>query len=392
MMAPLTRWIKMPEDGASPTTRSTRLGLVVNLSLLIGSVLVAALAAELLIRLVAPQQLISIRPDVWQPADSVGYLLRANLRTTINTGEREVHLLTNAEGHRIGQRSGPTSGPRVLLMGDSFLAALQVEYAQSMAGLLEAQLPVHVGGPVRIDNGGVAGWGPVEYFYRTASLVGRESYDLILVVLYVANDVVSKPPRPRPPVTPVVYHQFRFPKGLTWGELVDAVLRPSNDFLETRSHLFVFTKARTKTLFMRIGLTPEYFPDEFRKSAAASERWSMTATICRDLTDVAAAAGVPTMFVLLPAPYQVDSAIFRQYVTGFGIDQAQVDLDQPSRLLREALEAEGLLVFDVLPVFREAHDQGVILYGRIDRHLSPEGHQLLADQILPWVSRFLRTP
>ncbi len=71
--------------------------MATNLSLLVGSILVAALAAELMIRLVAPQQLISIRPDVWQPADSVGYLFRPNLRTTINTGEREVHLLTNAE-------------------------------------------------------------------------------------------------------------------------------------------------------------------------------------------------------------------------------------------------------------------------------------------------------
>ena len=41
----------------------------------------------------------------------------------------------------------------------------------------------------------------------------------------------------------------------------------------------------------------------------------------------------------------------------------------------------GLEVIDPLPAFRAAHAQGRLLYGRVDTHLSPAGHAVLADLI-----------
>jgi len=57
---------------------------------------------ELCVRLLAPQQLISFRPDIYVPEAGRGWHLAANLNTTIKTGEGEVHLYKDTNGHRIG--------------------------------------------------------------------------------------------------------------------------------------------------------------------------------------------------------------------------------------------------------------------------------------------------
>lgn len=63
-----------------------------------------------------------------------------NLDTRINTGEREVRLLTDAAGHRIGPDPRPEATYRVLALGDSYQAALQVEHEQTFTALLERRL------------------------------------------------------------------------------------------------------------------------------------------------------------------------------------------------------------------------------------------------------------
>ena len=179
------------------------------------------------------------------------------------------------------------------------------------------------------------------------------------------------------------------PHRLTWGEFAAAFLRPINDYLEARSHLFIFAKNRLQTLRMRVGLSAEYFPEEFLRREAASSRWDITADICRDIAGLAARRGIPTLFVLVPAPFQVDSVVFNQYLNGFGIDPKTVDLDQPDRLMGERLRARHLAVLHVLPAFRAVEDAGRQLYGRVDRHLSPAGHEKLDSLVEPEVVNIL---
>src|SRR5204862_6332604 len=56
---------------------------------------------ELVIRLVAPQQLIVKRPDIWQPADTLGWSRRPHVNTTINTGERAVRVISDRAGFSV---------------------------------------------------------------------------------------------------------------------------------------------------------------------------------------------------------------------------------------------------------------------------------------------------
>lgn len=363
---------------------------VLSAGLLVASLGVAVVIAEVGVRIVAPQQLIMIRPDIWRAVDTLGWTKRPGVNARINTGERWTHIVTDRDGFRVGT-AGRIEGARtVLLLGDSFMEALQVEYEQSVAGLLEARLPARLGQRVAVRNTGVAGWDPPQYYFQARQVLARDTVDVVLVSIYLGNDVVSVRPDRIPPRRPTVIHRLRWPRSASWDGFVDAVLYPVNDWLKYRSHLYVLLKARVQTLRMRAGLTETDPPTHVLRSEAASPRWRVTAEICRDLAAEARAHGARTVFVLVPAPEQVDTALLSQYRRGFSL--GEVDPDQPTALLGAALHGERLAVVDALPAFRQGFAEGTRIYGNVDRHLTPAGHELLARVIEPALIASLATP
>lgn len=143
---------------------------------------------------------------------------------------------------------------------------------------------------------------------------------------------------------------------------------------------------------MRVGLAPEYFPLEYRREEATSPRWAVTSGIAAQIDSVAVAHGARTLFVLIPAEFQVDRAAYAQYLHAFDIDSTTVDLDQPSRRLAEEFGKRGLVVIDVLGPFRKAHEDGEALFGLIDRHLTPAGHRRLWREVAPRITTLLTVP
>jgi len=379
---------------ASATVAARLRAALVNIGMVCVSLALACGLAEMLVRIVAPQQLIVKRPDIWQPVDTLGWNHRPDVSTTINTGERTAQVFIDHDGFRVGRAGRREGKRRILLLGDSFMEALQVDYEQSLAGLLETRLTARLGDTVVVRNTGVGGWDPPQYLMEARREVGREPFDVVLVSVYLGNDVVLRRVERYPPGPPVdaPFHRLRLPRRLAYGELVDAVFYPINDFLKARSHLFVFVKQRASTLRMRTRLTAEYFPEDLLRRETTSPGWGVTAQIFRDIRDLALAHKVPTIFFLIPAPFQVDTAAFYRALKGFQIDAAAVDLDQPERLLTDAMRAYGLDVVDVLPEFRAAERSGSRLYGTVDPHLSPEGHQLLERLLEPAVAARLPHP
>lgn len=358
-------------------------GCLANSALLSFGLLLALIIGEVAVRQFAPQQLVQVRPDIWVPADSLGWANGPNVRTTINTGERTVHLYTDANGLRVGVRGRVDAPIRVLLIGDSFAEALQVEYEQSFAGLLEADLTSRLRRTVSVWNAGVDGWDPPQYLIRARQLLRQNSFDLVIVALYLGNDVVRRRVDYFAPRTPTVFHRLHLPRRVSWNEFVDACLWPLNDVAERHSQLYVLFRSRLHVLLMRLRLTGENFPEELRKDQATSSRWDVTADVCRDVAAAAREDGIPTLFVLLPSPFAVDTTAFRQAQKGFGLDSAALDLDQPDRLMGATLQARSLRVLQVQTAFRRLNRPGAELYGRVDRHLTPLGNQELERLVLP---------
>ena len=70
---------------------------------------------------------------------------------------------------------------------------------------------------------------------------------------------------------------------------------------------------------------------------------------------------------------------------------ALVDLQQPARLLGGKLRDAGIVALDPTARFEALFESGVALYGKVDRHLNPRGHDELARFILPAVAEQLST-
>jgi hypothetical protein len=315
----------------------------------------------------------------------------------INTGEREVHLITDENGYRIGSKNRAEPAIRILALGDSFLAALQVDYKQIMTSLLEERLSRELGKGVEITNTGVNCYSPNHYLITALHELPRNHYDLILVFVYSLNDVVSSRVERYPPRQKVTRHALYLPKNLSRKEIINAFLYPINDFLEERSHLWNLFKDRASVLLARMGLPANYAitfeePENLiLRSSANSLSWAVTADVLAAIEAEGKKYNIPTVFVLLPALYQIDKVEFERARFASGLDKAQVDLDQPQRLLTVESEKRGLVVIDMLKAMREANDRGIKdLYGRVDRHLSPNGHKLIADYLMPHLSNYLK--
>lgn len=362
------------------------------LVLLAISSVVAILLAEVAVQLMAPQQLIEMRPDVWEPIDGVGYLRRPGVIASINTGERSVTIRTDRERYRVGAAGRVEAETQILLLGDSFMEALQVEHEQTTAARIEAGLATRLGRHVAVRNAGVSGWSPNHYLIRGRELLATDRFALTVVAIFVGNDAVTKRVPHFSPRPPTERHEFRWPRSFARREVIDALIAPLNDALEVRSHLFILLKNTFATLRMRMGLTADYLPLEYRRTEATSVRWSTTAGVSLELAEFAKSRGTPTLFVLIPERFQVYPDEFDRYVKGFAVDPVLLDVDQPSVLLRLAFEAAGLRVVDALPALRAVAAQGgPRLYGSVDQHLSPEGHEALAkviiDAALPLIAR-----
>ena len=357
-------------------------GLIVCVSLVL-----SAFLGELLVRWLSPQKLVDLHPDIWTADEPLGWRLRENLSTTVNTGAGTVHLVTDSRGYRINRDgtggNDDTAELSILIIGDSFVEALQVENEDTLGEGLRRLLEDKYGLVVHVANSGVRNWNPNHYLLQSRRALSRQSFDLGIVLLYVANDCIQETRssyKARSIATP---HRFRMPRSFRKPEWVEGVFYPFNDLLETRSHLFVFLKNRSRVLLARVGLTPYYFPPIFYRDRRDSPKWTVTAQVAEEISKEFEQANTPVIFALIPAPYQVHEEQFYEYVRMFDIPVDAVDLEQPNERLKKSFGAVGIELLDPLNRFRTSAEAGNRLYGTIDKHFSPAGHAAMAAYLFP---------
>ena len=238
-------------------------------------------------------------------------------------------------------------------------------------------------------NTGVGGWDPGQYLSQARSSLLSAQFDLILVSLYMGNDVLKREFGELPPRTPDEVHSFRFPRDLSSRELVGAWLYPINDFFETRSHLFTLAKTQAQLLRVRLGLSAAYFPAEFNTHYGKSADWVRTRDACDSIVLLATHYHTPTVFILIPHVLEVDTSQIGSTLSAYGLSRDSVDVEQPTRRLSALLAERRIEYVDALPAFRAARARGDELYGEVDSHLTPVGHQTLFAAIRPIVSTYL---
>jgi hypothetical protein len=353
--------------------------LLKNLGLLTVSILVSLVIAECLVRFFYPQQLAvwHTTPDglVIHPPGLVTYLAEFNQEVRFNSiGMRDREHATNkAEGTR-----------RVLVLGDSFMEALQVSFEESFPHRLETRLRETLGPHVDVINCSVSGWGQdaqLAYLLK----YGRDlKPDLILVAMTLHNDVFDN-------------MQGRF-FSMAQGRLVPVSAPHMSDreyntlrikgYFASRSHLWQLVR-KWKNL------------GEIREVASALDKhvlhvvqggdepadlqrgWQVTAELLKRIRDTGETLGAETAVMLIPLRYQLEPDSLRKFREAAGVITTSAVIDRPQQLMRTLGREAGLEIIDLLPAFQsqmshEHTSKGSSLHLQ-EGHWSAMGHRLATN-------------
>jgi lysophospholipase L1-like esterase len=354
--------------------------LAARLVLITISVAFSFLIAEVAVRLVRPQAVMTVSRGLYVPDPPRRYRLQPGFEGTVtNRVEFDTPVRINREGLR-----GPEIGPkapgtlRVLALGDSFTFGVGAKEGQTFPARLQSLLRGG-GRPAEVLNAGAPGFGvPDEaaWFRRWGRPLAP---DLILITVFVGNDLQDAAPGPKPMavdgalVMPgersgslsrwFYYHSqlFVLIKNSSLGGSLRRLLgRPEP--LETRQQREEFA------IYDKAAL-----PEPVRQGAEATER--AVAELRAD------AGGTRIVAVIVPSLVQVDPGRWQANLKRFGLDPARYDRERPNRLFGEIFARHGIPVIDLTGTFAEAIANGRPIYYGIDQHLTPAGYALMATLV-----------
>jgi hypothetical protein len=330
------------------------------------------LGAELAVRIVVPQTL-----SIWSYTRDGIVIHQRNVRGHVTPAGRR--LDTNSDGMRDIEH--PTAKPpgtyRILLMGDSFMEAVQLDWEQTLAALLDERLNAAPETVTRIEviNASVSGWGTDDqrtYYLR----YGREfDPDLVLIGMTLHNDLFDN-------------LAMRF-SVVDDGRLIDRpreeipgplwIRMKIQEWLASHSHLYRLISGTLHAEAVRAGGQQLRHDLSELVRATPSPKvqrgWAMTLGLLDRFDEEVHDDGGELAVFLIPLLVQIDADVLRGYLEEMELEPSQLDLDGPQRTMREWGRERGVAVFDLLPEFREASKHET-LYLEADGHWNERGHEL----------------
>ncbi len=299
---------------------------------------------------------------------------------------------------------------RILFLGDSFTAALQVPRTENYISRLREWLPTDY----ETINAGFNGWGTDRQylFYREEG--HRYRSDLVVLQIFVGNDVLDNGAAVLGyPLHPGSVH-FELDDAGQLAEVGDpSPLPPEQDGPGTwlRDHLFTYH-------LVQAGLEgiadPGPTPQAARPIPPAGQNvepwrefyvfgpldetgwapaWEVTRQLMRRLREEVEAHGGRLVAVIVPVSEQEDPAFWEGLVKAFGVGP-DWDPHRPSRLFAEMLRDEGIPYLDLLPPTMDYIQQTGHWLRYPIPHWTPEGHCVAAVAIYNWLvgEQLIKTP
>jgi hypothetical protein len=351
---------------------------------------VAVVLCELLLRFLYPQTL-----GVWGQTRDGLILLRPTFDVYLE--KFGTHVQTNSHGFRDGEHSVDKKEGvlRILLLGDSFMEALQVEFSDAFPALLERELGARLGCPVEVINAGVSGWGTDdEVTYLTRK--GREFHpDVVLFAVTLHNDISDN--------LEGRYHTEE------QGKLIDKPLYvtptlthlglEARSYLASHSHLYQIAYQSWKSAGRpSAGVRLTNHVIELMRNNQNNEvkrGWWITQKLLEKAGRLAKAEGFNLATFLIPTIYAADSELYSELISAHRLAASDFNREKPVETVLDILAREGIRSINLLPEFRSrSNAPGQDFYIPGDGHFNKDGHQLavsivskeLAGMIREWGS------
>jgi hypothetical protein len=263
---------------------------------------------------------------------------------------------------------------RIAALGDSFAVGPAVPFAANYLTLLEKSLPA-----AEVLNFGVSGAGPREYLAVLRRDVWAYRPDLVLVSVFVGNDITETLPAPR----------HLDPRQHALYLLLQRGWRLARERRRTSGVPTVAAADRPPS-----ALSPETFREvEARRLAVCvqppsqpmEKKWRRALGHLQAIITDCRRQGVDVAVVLIPDEFQVNPRVLAQAVHDAGLKPDQIDLDLPQRRLRDFCGGLGVSCLDLRPAFAAVSDT----YAVCDTHWNERGNRLAAGQIAQWLTHGL---
>ncbi len=350
---------------------------IANLFIFLLSTLVALAGAELLLRLFYPQQL-----AVWyttrdgmviHPPNTTVYLTKFDQKVRFNSfGMRD-------REHTIEKAAGTF---RILLLGDSFMEALQVSFEESFPHLLEERLQEALHQPVEVINAAVSGWG------TDAQLTYLEGYgykfqpDLILVAMTIHNDVLDNMAEQfhiladgKPLEKPIQKMPFK-----------EYALLKIKDFLASHSHLTqLLRKFKYRKTLPQAAKQLDYHLLQLvhkDNTPRLNLGWEFTYQLFQSIQETGRTLGAETVVFLIPLSIQLYEEALTNFLNIYEVSRDQIVLQKPQQMMQKFGKEAGIEIIDLWPAFYEwtkgAQKNSLHVS---DGHWNPQGHRIAADVV-----------
>jgi len=339
----------------------------------------AALAlAEIVVRLVAPQ------PTGLSHQDRYGLAMHwPGITRYLPQYGHDVTF--NSAGMRDREHSveKPAGVFRVLLLGDSFMEALQVPFDSSFPALLERGLAERTGKRVEVVSAGVSGWGTDDELRYLTQYGLRYQPDLVVVAMTLHNDISDN-----------LRQEWHTLKD---GTLVEQPVQPMSPLrykivqvkalLATHFELYqLWRRVRHGTEIRQVGSQLQsHVVQLFRDPTppAIARGFALTGRLLAAMRDTTLSVNGRLAIVMLPIVYQLSDSMFTGFVQAAGLPMQEMQNGKPQQMTMRIADSLGIEAIDLLPAFRNwVADSTAPLYLTWDGHWNDAGHFLAAQVVV----------
>jgi SGNH hydrolase-like domain, acetyltransferase AlgX len=268
----------------------------------------------------------------------------------------------------------PPGVTRIAALGDSFSLGPAVAFSDCYLTRLSTEFP-----GLEIGNFGVSGAGPREYREILERDVWPVNPDVVLVAIFVGNDITEAMPRPRSldPRQHALYllcqRGWKLARA-AWQDSAAVTAPPSDRLAVPALSPQIFREVEARRLAVCLKTT----------SPSIEKKWR---SACNDLEAIVQSCRrrqVALRIVLIPDEFQVNELVLRDALAEAGLTPEQVDLDGPQRRLQAFFAERGVPCLDLLPAFRKVPNT----YAPCDTHWNVAGNHLAAREIALWLQKF----
>lgn len=310
----------------------------------------------------------------------------------------KVHLRFNRLGFRGPDRpkEKPAGVRRIAVLGDSEVAGITVEEADTMVCQLERLLnESQKEVKWEVLNFGVSGSSPGQELVLYREVVRDYDPDIVLGMFTVGNDLADNSSRlsSNPRIYFDVNEQGKLEQLPFSGEraAVSQFLNRYSRFYVWQKHAFRMATAQARTMVRQI--VPGQWVYCRKENEDVAHAWKISGAVAQELNRTVTADGAKFAVVMIPSSEQIIPAFLDDVAQLTGELADKFDADYPDERLSGLCRQAGIPIVSVKDAFRAAapsasasvQDEWLFQNGR--GHCNERGNQILAEEVLHFLTQ-----